>query len=402
MTVAYDTATEAVRIDTSDPMTWTHTPVGTPRGVVVAVVHGVSSTDHVVGVTYGGVAMTRVVRATDTATEPGAAELWFLGSGVPTGAQTVSADLASATTDDIHGISWTLTGAANLEVIDSDSISENAADPTRTLQAGGRTKISIAAMYGGGAAPGGTLAAGNTLSHTHDLGAFYSQSCYETTVDNADHTIGWSTLATDDLAFVAIAVSEVLPPDTALAGSSAGGSSASGVLTTAIRPAGSSIGGSTAAGVLTTAITLAGVSAASATAAASLTTQIALAGSSAGSSSASGTMGSGDTALAGSSIGGSTSAGALTTAIALAGATGGGSSAAALLATAIALRGEAQGSSTAGGTLATVAADTALAGSAIGGSSASGRLFAFAWRTFGPQRRAGTHSVRAPVRHLRE
>jgi hypothetical protein len=64
-------------------------------------------------------------------------------------------------------------------------------------------------MYGGAGAPTGTLAAGNTLDHTHDLGNFMSQSCYETTVDASDHTIGWSTLAIEDLAFVAVAISEV-------------------------------------------------------------------------------------------------------------------------------------------------------------------------------------------------
>jgi len=207
--VAFDAEVENVRIGTSDPWTWTHTPAGTPRAVIVSIVHGTSSTDHVVSVTYGAVAMTRIVRATDTATEPGAAELWFLGAGIPSGAQTVSVDLASATTDDLQGVSTTLTAADNTKVIDFDSISENAANPTVTLQKGDRTGISLCAMYGGGGAPGGTLATGNTLGPTEDLGAFYAQTCRETTVDSADHTIGWSTLTSDDLAFVALCVSEV-------------------------------------------------------------------------------------------------------------------------------------------------------------------------------------------------
>lgn len=212
MAVAFDAETEAIRTLLDDPMTWTHTPVGTPRGVVVAAVHGTSSTDHVLTITYGGVSMTEIIRRTDTATEPGAAELWFLGEAIPTGAQTISADLATATTDDIHFISWSVTAADDTEVIDSDGLADNQADPVVTLQKAGRTGWCVAAMYGGGAAPGGTLATGNTASHDHDLTAFYSQSCRETTVDSADHTIGWSTLGTDDLAFVALCVSEVLPP----------------------------------------------------------------------------------------------------------------------------------------------------------------------------------------------
>ncbi len=137
--------------------------------------------------------------------------MWFLGSGIPTGLQTISAALTSGTTDDIFSFSGAVTAATDTEVIDFDSINEDAANPTVTLNKAGRTGISFALMYGGGAAPGGTLAAGNSAARSADLGNFYGQACYETTVDSADHTIGWSTLTSDDLAFVAICVSEVLP-----------------------------------------------------------------------------------------------------------------------------------------------------------------------------------------------
>lgn len=215
MTVAFDVGNGSLRIDTSDPYTFNHTgraeASGGIQGVVVAAMHGVTATNHVVGITYGGVALSKIVEATDTATEPGCASLWFVGSGLSGkgGLQTVSADLSSATGDDIHFHVWSLTGIGDIFVIDSDEINENAANPTNTLQSGGKTKFCMAAMYGGGAAPGGTLATGNSIGSTRDLGAFYSQTCHETTVDNADHTIGWSTLATDDLAFVSIAVSDV-------------------------------------------------------------------------------------------------------------------------------------------------------------------------------------------------
>lgn len=208
MTVARVASAENIRTGTTDPHTFSYAG-GTPEGIAIAIMHGISGTALASSVSYGGVPLALVVEATDTATEPGNAQIWFLGSGVPTGTQTVSIDLTSASTTDIHTVVWELSGADDLEVIDSDEINDNAANPTVTLQAGGRSKIGLCAMYGGGAAPGGTLAAGNTLDHTHDHGAFYSQTCYETTVDNADHTIGWSTLGTDDLAFVAVAISEV-------------------------------------------------------------------------------------------------------------------------------------------------------------------------------------------------
>lgn len=217
MAVARIGSAESERTLTTDPWTFS-SPNATPQGVALAVVHGVTATKHAQSVTYGGVAVPLIVEAVDTVTEPGNASLWFLGSGVPSGVQTVSIDLDSATADDIHFVLWQLSGAADLEVIDFDEINENAANPTVTLQSAGRNKICLAAMYGGGAAPGGTLATENTLDHTFDLGAFYSQTCYESTVDNADHTIGWSTLTSDDLAFVAIAVSEVIPPSAMIFG----------------------------------------------------------------------------------------------------------------------------------------------------------------------------------------
>lgn len=211
MTVAFGAEVENVRTGTTDPHTFAWDPGVVARAIILAAVHGVSLTDHIVTVTFGAVSLVEIIRRTDTLTEPGAAELWFVGRDIPTGSQTFSIDLASATTDDIQFVAWALTATGDCEVIDSDGIAENAADPTVTLQKNGREGWCGCAMYGGAAAPGGTLAAGNTLGPTEDLTAFYAQTCRETDVDAADHTIGWSTLGSDDLAFVALCVAEIIP-----------------------------------------------------------------------------------------------------------------------------------------------------------------------------------------------
>lgn len=209
MTVALGSVAESIRTDTSDPYNFNFTPAAAPQGVAVAVVHGVSATDHVVGITYGGVAMARVVRATDTATELGAAELWFLGSGIPSGLQTISVNLASGTSDDLHIVVITVTAAADTEIVDFDAISDNVANPSVTLQYGGRTCLSVAALYGGGAAPSSfTPNANCTTVHDHDLGAFYSEVIRQTTPGSADFAIG-GTASSDDVAYVAMAISEV-------------------------------------------------------------------------------------------------------------------------------------------------------------------------------------------------
>jgi hypothetical protein len=212
MAIAFDSVfTESVRTGVEDPYTFNHTPGADLKGVAVCAVHGVSSTDHIVGMTYGGVAMARIKRNVDTATEPGAAEIWFLGSGIPTGLQTISVDLASGTTDDFHFVVIGFTGAADTEAVDSDGVDNNVANPSVTLQYVGRTCAAIAALYGGGA-DGSAFApnANCTTVHDHDLGAFYSEVIRQTTPGTADFAIG-GTSATDDVAFAAAAFSEVLP-----------------------------------------------------------------------------------------------------------------------------------------------------------------------------------------------
>lgn len=207
MAVARASSAESIRTGVEDPYTFLFTPAGVPRGILVAIVSG-TGTSITTAIDYGGVNLANVISASDTVTETGRASFWFVGSGIPTGQQTVTHNLISAVTDDIHYVVWELSGDSDLAVIDSDLLQENQADPVVTLQKVGRTAICICAMYGGGSAPQGTLQTGNTLDHTHDLGAFYSQTCFETTVDSSDHAIGWSTLTSDDLAFIAVAISE--------------------------------------------------------------------------------------------------------------------------------------------------------------------------------------------------
>ena len=212
LAVNFDTSAEVQRTATTDPQTWTHTPGTNPNGIVVAVVHGTTSTDHVSTMTYGGVSMTRAVTAVDTSTETGRADLWFLGSSIPTGPQTVSVDLASATTDDIHFVSISLytDDASNMEVIDTDLINENATNPSVTLNYSGRTAIAIAALYGGGASPAAFVPNAN-CSAVQDfaIAAFYSTVIRQTTPGTADFAIGGTAVA-DDVAYVAIAVAKVI------------------------------------------------------------------------------------------------------------------------------------------------------------------------------------------------
>lgn len=214
MAVAFDAATESVRTGVEDPYTFSHTGraegSGGVQGVVVCAVHGVSTTDHIAGITYGGVALARAQTNTDSSTELGRADVWWVGSGLSGkgGTQTVSVDLTSATTDDFHFVVSTLTAGGNIGLIDSDGLNDNVANPSVTLQYLGRTCIAFAALYGGGA--DGTAFTPNancSTIHDHDLGAFYSEVIRQTTPGTADFAIG-GTAASDDVGYAAAAFTE--------------------------------------------------------------------------------------------------------------------------------------------------------------------------------------------------
>jgi len=94
MAVAFDAVSESHTGTTASAseasFSWTHSPVGTPRGVVVFVFIIAADADYVTSVTYGGTAMTEnPTFAFDSADEPGRTYAFSLGSSVPTGNQTV-------------------------------------------------------------------------------------------------------------------------------------------------------------------------------------------------------------------------------------------------------------------------------------------------------------------------
>jgi hypothetical protein len=211
MTIGFDSSSGTTRLGTANPTTWSHTPVGTPKGVVVAINQMPFSTDWVSGVSYGGVDLSRVVRATDVASTKGAADLWFRGSGLPAGAQTFSVSFTSATTTKMHIVGMTLTAAGDTEVLDFDSINGNIADPSVTLQYSTRTCLALAAHYGGATDPASfapnsncTFVANSTFGN-----AFASSNVIrQTTAASADFAIG-GTSAVDDNAYAAVAIGEI-------------------------------------------------------------------------------------------------------------------------------------------------------------------------------------------------
>ena len=137
MTIAYDAI--ASKAATSGSTTWTHTPVGTPRGITVFIHQIADQTDVVTSVTYGGVAMTRLVRIGNAGIAFASSEYaYFLGSGIPTGAQTVSVTHSSAKNCSYESISYT--ASLDTTAVDYETLSADGAAPRGTnLSLGGLT-----------------------------------------------------------------------------------------------------------------------------------------------------------------------------------------------------------------------------------------------------------------------
>lgn len=216
MSVAVDATTEQVRTATTDPFTFSHagqvSGSGGVQGVLVWVINGTISTDEVNAVTYGGVALTQVGNAVDTATELGRCQVWFGGSGLPAGSQTVSVDFTSATATDQHIVVQTLTGARDLRLLEAQVTNENATNPQHTQRHFGVEAMSFCGIYSGLAAPGNlAVLSGMTAVHDHDFGAFVSRVDRETTASLTDTLIGY-TSAADDVAFVSLSIAEVVDP----------------------------------------------------------------------------------------------------------------------------------------------------------------------------------------------
>ncbi len=179
---------------------FTHTPVGTPTGVLVAVVDGNESADLVTGVTYGGVPMVEVTGSPFAGTQGGTTmiHLYWLATGIPTGAQTVAVT-TSQTDDDWQAYCLTYTGD-NLEIHGTSqrdySPAGNGEEISATLSLGGN--LCAVAMFAAShnAALGTVLPlSGWTDRNTTDVGFDHTACHTYDLVGTADVAAGYKNSA---------------------------------------------------------------------------------------------------------------------------------------------------------------------------------------------------------------
>lgn len=214
MAVAHDAASNAhsgTSSSTGD-FSWTHTPVGTPRGVLVLIVLNAEAIDEIAGVTYGGVAMAEVPLSPllhSTGSEDGTLFGYFLGSGIPTGAQTVAVTTSGSTR------------AKTAEAITVTASRDTIVDDTSTLETGAQTNPSVSldctadaaiyAMLHSGATGGSVSVDGNTteIREATFTGSFTYSSARRTSNSGGagSFSIGW-TSTSDEQAVLGVAIRE--------------------------------------------------------------------------------------------------------------------------------------------------------------------------------------------------
>lgn len=217
MAVAHDAASEShtgITGSTSEgSFSWTHTPVGTPRGVLVFVIsHGGSGADIVSAVTYGGSALSIPTGAVavDTTGEDGRTQAWFLGSSIPTGAQTVQ-----VTRTNNASVVWacaiTVTASGDTEVHTAGIVllqeDGTLAEQNVTDGSPGTNSLRYAGLMSGlGNVP--TPGANSTALHDLDVGARVNAVVRETTAGQGSRPVGWASASSDDRAAVHLAIRE--------------------------------------------------------------------------------------------------------------------------------------------------------------------------------------------------
>jgi hypothetical protein len=192
-----------VTADTS----WTHTPVGVPKGVIVIIVQELA-TDQIAGVTYGGVAMTRALRQVRTTTEAGTVYIYELYASIPAGPQTVAVDATLATVNDYSGFSFTVAGTGDVERdVTAGADAGIIANPSLAIVPTKQAEI-FYGLFSGLAAMVSTAQAGSTHVGARDYGADGAMWARKSVAAAGATTIGY-TAGSDDVCHAAIAVRAV-------------------------------------------------------------------------------------------------------------------------------------------------------------------------------------------------
>jgi len=172
------------------------TDIGTSQGVFVCVIGLSSATvdatsvDFVSGPNIPAVAS---ATATDTVSEPGFAKLYFLGSGVPTGTQTVRVTRNNNANLLYAYLGW-VTAGGNTQITNAPVLlSEDGALAEQSVDdsSPGTNSMRFACAFSGSSSAIGA-GANSTVGPAQDLGSVVAGSVFETTAGQGSRSIGFS------------------------------------------------------------------------------------------------------------------------------------------------------------------------------------------------------------------
>lgn len=216
MAVAHDFASESHTGTTGSAseasFSWSHNPVGTPKGVLVLVFQLGNSGDDTTSVTYDGTTVPAVSggNAVDTVQEPGRCKAFFLGSSVPTTDPATVVVNRNNNANVMYAVCVTVTASGDTAVTGVALEQENQALTEENVDDGspGTNSLRYAGTFFGGA---NVPAAGSNSTALHDLdvGAHTAAVVRETTAGQGSRPVGFNTGATsDDVAAVYLAIKE--------------------------------------------------------------------------------------------------------------------------------------------------------------------------------------------------
>ena len=207
--VAFDSATESHTGITGSvsqsSFTINHTvPVSTGTGLLVFTFNANSNANDATSVKIGAgvvdVPPVTAATASDTSdagtTDPGSCRAWFLGSGVPTGAQTITIN-RNNNANVMYAVAITTTAGATTAVIGTPVLQQNnAVLAESSIDTGAIIAQRFACAYHGG---NNIPAAGSnsTMLHSIDFGSFTAGAARETTPGSGNRPTGMTSVSND-------------------------------------------------------------------------------------------------------------------------------------------------------------------------------------------------------------
>lgn len=214
MAVSHDASSESHTGTTGSTseasFTWNHTVSASAKGAWVGV-WTLADADYVSGVTLGGVSMTRVTVAADTATEPMRVTLYFLANP-PTGSQAVVVSRTNNATS-MYGVCHTVIASTTVEVYSAGIVllqeNQTLAEQNVTDGSPGTNSLRFA-FVGSGHSTAVPAGANSTIGQGILIGTTTTcRSYYETVAGQGSRPVGSSSGTSDDVAGIYFAIREV-------------------------------------------------------------------------------------------------------------------------------------------------------------------------------------------------